>query len=1011
MQNSTDGYKQQAASAAQSPVGQVTLDWWRATEPPPITLGASTYITRAAVTSLAVPVPNWVSVNDVIVLALYIETTATVTPPAGFTQKTTTATTGTGAHTLRVYWHRAIASETGTYTFTWAGAARAAATAQRFTRVIPTGDPFETAVAASNSISSGGSPSVGVTTGTVPPGRRMLAWVGTNANTGTGYSPYGFTPYLNSTVSYVFSAYKLQARSGTTPSLTSIWSVSGPSCAWVGALIPVTPLPATVLAPNVTGRDDPAVLVPGFDSVTVDRAITSDLAPEVTLISGVTAATATVGLTGVPGDNTVTAGALYSPYRTESALSGIDVEGTPATVQLGLQVLPDPAPPEVFPQITGRLRDMQITTDATGSSASVQIVDAREDFRFTPRFPVAVGNDPVIPPSGLPQKPGLDVQWVVDQIARQAGYYASPPDRDSLVCAATMHGSAVPHVGTLRTAFYWDGVSTSTAYPVRFSPGRFALASTGAPLVSGQPYNTAQWFFSANQPQGDNTSMLYEAWHYLTPTHNDELGGIYDSTGINRRIIWRTDGAGHLGLQWSRDGITYVTNYPATARITTTGWVYVGWHILYGNVDTTIHIRVGNVTDTIIQATPTSWTGTAGGASTYWWGTEAVQVTTEPYTADAQMWNNTFVPNATLEPGLSELVAMPPLTSGTEAWSILQDIAKATAGVVMTDEAGVFRMWNRRHFGTASASTSIQRTLRASVPLESITVQRLADRIRNIIRATVTPFQIPAASVIWSSSETIVVPARTEVVRWVDLSPNQGYQIDTSSAIIPSGGALTNGKSGYRASRRQDGTGGAVTNVVMTITPFADSVKIAWYNPNGFPAWLVTPSSGYPAAEIGQPAAELVGRLVTQNAAATDTGTAIASTSVTVEYRDTMSITDYGERPLTLDGSVWMQNGVDALALAQDVGFAISRPCPQLSSVPIIADPSLQLGDLVLLTDESGATGINDPFWIVGISTTQNATEAAQALTLRPVARPGALLFAELGIPDRSTLDGRWNWG
>jgi hypothetical protein len=753
-------------------------------------------------------------------------------------------------------------------------------------------------------------------------------------------------------------------------------------------------------------------------SITVERSISSDLDPRVTLISGTAAAVATLELTGNPADNTETAGWLYSPYQAQGELADVDMEGTPSTVQLGQQVA---GAPELFTQIVGTVRVMDVSAAADGTSASVQLLDGRERFRPTPVLPQAVFNDPVIPPSGLPQRPGGDVQWVVDQIARQAGYYASPPTRAQALVAATLHGSAWPDVGTLTTSYYWDSVSTSTAFPVRFSQANFALGMEEQATDLALPLNFAQWSFSQrNQNNGD--TMFYEGWHFLTPTLNDDLGAVYETAGVTRRIFFRMDGTGKLGLHWSRNGAAFADSFPAVAQVSTPGWYYVAWHITYDSPNTTIRIRVGATLDTITTATPSTFTGSAVGMlAVFNHGNEAVQLTSEPYSST--MFNHLFVPNSVLEPGLSELVAMPPLSADTDGWTVVQEIAKCTAGAAMVNEVDIFQFWNRRHWGTAPAATTVQRVIRAKVPLKSVVVQRLSDRIRNIIRVPVSPLQITTAAVIWSLTELIQIGAGKTVTRFVDLSPNQGYQIDTATGVIPSGGALVNGHSGYRASRRQDGTAGEVTNIVMAVTPFASSVKITWTNTNTFPVWLVTPSSGYPAASVGQPTAALVGRLVTAAATAPDTGADVGSTTVLVEYRDESSITDNGERPLTLDASVWLQNSDDGGELAQEIGFATSRAYPQLSSVTIAADPALQLGDLVLIDDDSDdvtgdprdhpLTGILDPFWVVGITNRQTDDEAVQDLVLRPVAPPRGILTAEMAgtsqaLAERSTLDGRW---
>lgn len=993
MQTVSDAYAAQLDRGEQAPIGRITADWYRwNTQHTPLVTGAPTHTPAtvlAAASSITVAVPGGVNTYDVLIAYLYLETTNTVTPPNGWTLKDTVSVTGAEAHTLRVFWHRAQARESGVYQFTWTGAAVCEIIVARHTCIATQGDPFDATNIAARSSDSTVTPGVSVTT--LGPDR-LLCWAATAFNGGAFTGPPGFAVDSSSTF-VVAAAHLAQPDPGGTGSLVGSYTSSSFSTAWVGALIPRPVPPPTVVE---------------FGEVTVQRSITSDLPGEVTLLSGVSTATATIALTGASTDNARHAGVLYSPYQPGNL--GAQAEGTPVTVELGQTVN---GIPERFTVMDGQIRTLQVAAGSDGTRGSAQVVDQQRRLKFVPALDLMVGDDPVIPASGLPQKPGLDVQRVVDEVARQAGYYASPPTRRLAILSATLHGSAWPEVGALRTASYWDSVSTSTAYPVRFAPGRFALATEDQPTNLTGPQNFAQWTFTANQSQGDGQTMFWEGWIYLSAATNDDLGAVYEPAGITRRIFWRADGTGKIGLHWSRNGAAFADSYTPAARIVGTGWNYIAWHITYGAINSTIRIRVNGTTDTITTATPSAYAAPGvGGMAVYNHGHEAVQCTTEVYSA--AMFNDGFVPTAVLEPGLSELVATPPLPADITGQQILQDIAAATSGVALLDEPGLLRFWNRRHWVAAPAASTIQRTLRASVPLKTATVQQSTDRIRTIVRAAASPYRITAAQVIWSLGEYLRIPAHGTLVQLVDLGDNQGYQVDTATGVMPSGGALVNGHSAYRAARNQDGTGGEITNLSMTVEPAATQIRVTFANPNGYPAWLVTPSSGYPAAEIGTPTADLVGRLITTAGTASDTGAGVAASTVLTEWRDEQAIADLGgapdgERALTLPASPWLQSSNDAYQLIRDIGYSVSRPCPQLSSVQILADPALQLGDLVLVADDSAATGINDPFWIVGSTLRQTATEAVQDLELRPVAPPGSVLFRDIGLPTRSTLDGRWH--
>lgn len=65
--------------------------------------------------------PSGLQANDIIIAEIYLESTATVTPPSGFALFETVTNASVGFRVNR-FWKRATGSETGTGTFTWTGA-------------------------------------------------------------------------------------------------------------------------------------------------------------------------------------------------------------------------------------------------------------------------------------------------------------------------------------------------------------------------------------------------------------------------------------------------------------------------------------------------------------------------------------------------------------------------------------------------------------------------------------------------------------------------------------------------------------------------------------------------------------------------------------------------------------------------------------------------------------------------------------------------------------------------
>lgn len=202
---------------------------------------AGTYLTGGSGTSAAIAVPTGVTPADIVLAMLYIESTAAVTPPAGFTECTGSpiSATSLGAHTLRVFWKRASGSDSGTYSFTWTGSAYREASAQRYTGCVASGDPFDTGSGAPNSAQRSSdataTPAVTLTTQDVD---RLLVFSGTNFTGGAWTPPTSFTERADNSADLTVASLT-KAAAGTTGSVTGTCASSGYSTAWMGALLPV----------------------------------------------------------------------------------------------------------------------------------------------------------------------------------------------------------------------------------------------------------------------------------------------------------------------------------------------------------------------------------------------------------------------------------------------------------------------------------------------------------------------------------------------------------------------------------------------------------------------------------------------------------------------------------------------------------------------------------------------------------------------------------------------------
>lgn len=736
-------------------------------------------------------------------------------------------------------------------------------------------------------------------------------------------------------------------------------------------------------------------------SVRVDRSIVSDLPDDVTLISGHTVAQADLELTGDP-TTPATAGVLYSPYQAAAALRDIDPEGLAVTVKLGIAA----AGQDPLTVLAGRTRELAVDAASDGTTAWLQAFDVSEGMGFAPTIPLIVAADVV---SGL--QPGLNSQFFVDGIFRQAGYYASPPADGGgspalQILSVPMHGSAAVDTVFKAAAYTLLSAGTASGGPIEFQPCKFGLGTKPDP-VSGAA-GTMDYALATQMSY--STSVYAEMWIVPAaasyPTGDITIRDDAEAAGTRIRIT--NNGANYILRLADTTDITG----PAVTNPTIPHYLAVFLYFSGGQV--TVKWRVDGVTTTSAPITNplSAGTGTYKLLVKTYNSIEALQVIDySAYGLAGQdpPWRDAYIPNAIIETGLNDLIATPPIDADTTAWTILQDIAQAEAGLVLFDEPGRAQFWNRRHWGTAVAANTLQRTLTATTALKTATVARMSDRVRNVIRVPVAPVSVQAISVIWSlgPEDYVSIPGGQIRSRSFDMSSLQLYQVDTAAGIIPSGGALINGHSGYRAAKTKAGAT-EVSNLTMTVIPDGISVNVSWYNPNTFTVWLVTPDLGYPAGSVGLPTAAVVGRLITSDTTAPDTGVTVPSNATVIEGSWQPSINTYGRRVLTLPSSLWRQFADDAQDLATDLLHACAWPKPQLSQVTVVGDPALQLGDRVQIRDDSSPsqTGIDEPAWVVAKTDRFAGGDQPifeQDLVLQLVARPRQLI---LGVTGRSELGG-----
>lgn len=193
----------------------------------------STTLAASGAANAVIAIPGApLTANDVIIVTIYKENTAAVTPHSGYTEKGTAPTT-TAPQAQHTFWFRAAGGETGNLTFSWTGSVFRAATAHRITGCITTGDPIEAINANFNNSAASPTPAVSLGATSVD---SLLYWAATNWQGGNAYTAPG-TYTLRDTIDVIGDATKTNTAGGATGSVTGTANVSGPQTAVLLSLI------------------------------------------------------------------------------------------------------------------------------------------------------------------------------------------------------------------------------------------------------------------------------------------------------------------------------------------------------------------------------------------------------------------------------------------------------------------------------------------------------------------------------------------------------------------------------------------------------------------------------------------------------------------------------------------------------------------------------------------------------------------------------------------------------
>jgi hypothetical protein len=755
------------------------------------------------------------------------------------------------------------------------------------------------------------------------------------------------------------------------------------------------------------------------ESLSVDRQLTTDMPDGTRLITGYPAASAQVTLSGLvdqtPGASKSIAW-LLNPAEPTSPMYRSDALGAPITIQTGVYT-GGTATAELFTIFTGSVDDY--TVDVQAGTVTLSCLDARSQFGIAPPLPLGAFSDDTTSATYLTNGVAqlLTSGWVLNLMCESLGLYTSPPPRNQAMVRITNHGGTWPELGP------------AAAVQVGALPGATAGAGKFASQVPSNSF--VQWWNNppVGNPNGNlpgdigssGNAWFFECWiapdtsTAATVSPNTALHCTLNNTGGGAGIILELGAvAASVGADltpyvfvFQLPGSTTTQVSPASLTIPDDGqWHYYSAAFHYTSTTAfTVVFTVDGASQTANGTLPAAATAHLSPASLliqHLCPAESLQLTNEPGTPPS---NNGFTPSAlvNIDPSFNDLTAIPDVT-GQDAWNVIQSIAEAEGAVAGFDELGVFRFENRDTIRTQVS----QRTITPTYSLKTLQQELGLSFVRNHIEVPVNALQVQAPSVVWDTGSTLNSVSPHGTKQLFVSTDNPVTNVNRVGQVMPTGGGIP-GLSYYRACYAPNGKGSSVTNLTMIVTQLSSNrLLIQITNPNAAPVWLVSPTdAAFPVGSIGVPILRVGGVNITPISAPAEAGA--DSSSGVIADSQWPPVTDggaaanpRGEKILALTSNSFVQDTDAAQSYADNLLSTLYQPRPLWRNVSVVPDPSLQLADLVTITDPV-TTLVNGGALIIGTHLTASHSDWSQTLDLRSTGMPGKWILGIAGSSELST--------
>jgi hypothetical protein len=528
---------------------------------------------------------------------------------------------------------------------------------------------------------------------------------------------------------------------------------------------------------------------------------------------------------------------------------------------------------------------------------------------------------------------GVDAVWLIDQIARTGGYYATPRLAPSCIGSLPLQGSVLAERGTSTLSGSpvtgWK-TTNRRVYPAMSGSGSISLSLTASPLVTASTptYITATisgkvtftaGILSATVDAGASTVQSGSA----TPV--TYTAG--SSTGWPDRVQVEMQTVGASGV---------FTELRARARSGPAA-AWSAWS------SATVSIAA----DSTNQSFDTVLIASVGGGTL-----SGVQVTTD---TDTGLW---AAPTAVLDAS-GVTLDNPLIPADGDGWDVIQQIAAATLGGAWVSEAGALtyraKDW-MRGLGTPS-ETIVSETSLADVSW-SIGGDDVADRVTVTYQPPDLKTVTDGSLLVWEATEAVEVPAGGTVTIYADIEGSAR----NLAAWLPIWDPTTASRySRWAAATSRDGGGTQPADEALQVVGTmagTSRVRIRITNTTGTKLWTVD-GAGNPTLIVRANLSARAGESVTLTAGARE---------------------DDAVTPLDIGLGAWVQRYADAQQILDWVWSQVQEPRATIQGVRVKPSLARQLGDIIRITDSQ--TSLSAKALISGISLTGSAGQYEQTLDL-----------------------------